>query len=135
GGVFESGDGDAFLAFEVRQRSEAVVPLAGDELEPVDIVRPAEADDLLSIRRDFEAIHGEIDVAAFEVVHEVFESLGRVLDRPADLLGQCLGNVYFEANVAAIFALGDVGRAAFLVGAPAERLDLVVAAAAPAAAA
>src|SRR5207302_11487522 len=84
-----------------------------DELQLVEIIGAAETDLLLAIGCDFQAVHGEIEVATLEPAEDAAELILPELDGSADFSGQSGRNVDLEADVllGILRILVDVGRA------------------------
>src|SRR5947209_5999022 len=72
GGALERGDRQA-LRGRLLQGAEAVLAGADHELQLVEVVGPREADELLALRGDLQAVHGEVEVPALQAGDEVLE--------------------------------------------------------------
>src|SRR5262249_35698526 len=114
-------------ALAVCQRLDALLAGAHDKLKFVDVVRLAEADLLLPVRRDFQAVHGEVEVTAIEAGDQRIEGVLLELDRSSQLFSQGVGQIDFEADVAfrIVGIFENVGGSAFRIGGPDERLGRV----------
>ena len=128
GRIFERADHAAHLLARF-ERVETRFVGPGDQLQRVDVIRPAEPKRLDAIGRDFDAVHAEVDVAAAQAGNEILEIVLNELDAAAKLLFQRRGQIDLEALVAVrvLGILADVGRPALAVGPPAQRRQLAVA--------
>ena len=123
--VFErSHDGAQPLA--VVEGLEPRLVLAGHQLQRVNVIRPAEPQRLDAIGRDFDAVHGEIEVAPHQSRHQARKLVLSEVDRPLQLLGQGRDQLDLETDVpvGVVRVLEDVGSTALRVGGPFQRPGL-----------
>jgi hypothetical protein len=121
--VVERAD-PAAQRFDLLQSLEAIVVGPRRELQAVDVVRPREAQLPLAIGRHFQAVHGEVEIAALQAQRQLRIAVLDELDLASQLLLQGLDKIDLEADVLprVLRIFEDVRRAPFRIRAPLQRL-------------
>src|SRR5262249_29102194 len=115
GGVAERANRQVGDPLAVGETLNPLLASSNYQLQLVDVVRLAEADKLLPVRRALQAVHGKVEVASAEAGDKGVKGILLKFDRPAQLFGQGIRQIDFEADVALriVGVFEDVGCAAF----------------------
>ncbi len=117
--------GPAVFGGEVAPAVDGVVIFVGEELQAVDVIRPARGVILREVFAEFVTVHDHVNPG--RVAHGLIEKLRELVPRPfdeftfqAESFGEVLGEIHFEADELARVVLINERGPARGVRAPAE---------------